>query len=101
MSDYIERIERLETALEKANARIASYQAMADSAKGPLSESFREHIADACKERDRLKSNLGKLRREDVFAWSQSDPQTGVLQVCDEIGHRLDEAFRHLDKQSD
>lgn len=100
MSNYIERIERLEAALEKANGRIASYQAMADSAKGPLSESFREHIADACKERDRLESNLGKLRRKDAVQWSQSDPQTGVLQVCDEIGHRLDEAFRHLDKHS-
>lgn len=101
MTSYHERIEQLERYLKKANERIESYESMASSAKGPVSESFRQRIDDARAQRDRLEQNLAKLRREDALSWSQSDPRTGVLQVCDEIGHRLDEAFHHLDKHSD
>jgi predicted nucleic acid-binding Zn-ribbon protein len=100
MVDYKQRIKRLDLALDKANERIRSYESMARSAKGSVSESFEQHMADARSERDRLKRNLAKLRHDDALSWSQSDPRTGVLQVCDEIGHRLDEAFRHLDKHS-
>lgn len=100
MSDYQERIKRLETSLEKANERIESYESMARSAKGPVSESFRQHMADAREERDRFQRNLVKLRHDDALSWSQLDPRTGVLRVCDEIGHRLDEVFRRLDQHS-
>ena len=97
MSKTAERIRRLEVLRERAEAKLDRLRSTANTARGPVGASFAQKLADAAEECDRLSEHLKTLRLDEALTWSASDEHAGALQVCDEIGHRLDELFSHLD----
>jgi predicted nuclease with TOPRIM domain len=98
MTDFHEKIQRLEAHREKVDARIAEYEAMAKKAKGPVSPIFAERLDELRAEHERLDERLRELRLEDATTWSTDDPRIGVLRVCDEIAGRINELFTFLER---
>jgi hypothetical protein len=98
MTDFQDKIQRLKAHLEKVDARIAEYEAMAGKAKGPVSPIFAERLDELRAEHERLDERLRELRVEDAMSWSVDDPRIGVLRVCDEIAGRINELFTYLER---
>jgi len=88
-----QRIHEQEQRLDQLGARVTQLQDELERADTKLRETYRTELKALVKRRGEAQAQLAQLRLQEAESWQQQTLLTGVAQVLDEIGQRLDRLF--------
>ncbi|MBT6277395.1 MAG: hypothetical protein HOI95_25095 [Chromatiales bacterium] len=86
MMDHQAAVERLTARLTRLHEQVAEHEAMAAKARGPLSESFQQHLTEPSEECRRVRLHIADEQLHQALSWRGGE--SGSEDVVDEVVNR-------------
>lgn len=93
-------IRRFETHLEDLDRRMHGLQTELDKVDPGLRASYKNELAALATDRQAAQEQLARLRLADAESWQEEDLETGILEIFDQIGERLNGLFSRIRAKS-